>query len=1273
MIGEKCEHNAIISGVGTKCLLDSGSQVSIISKSFYDKFLKSSHQLKTLNELVEFESANGSAIPYEGYIEAKLILNGFNNNTSVDALLLVSPDTDYSSKTPLLVGTNVLKGSKFPENGNFPYIKGVVESMKKSEEFYDCETGRIGSVMTFTSQRITVKPNEVVNINCFAHSTSVKESFPALIDSAVESSDLPGGLIVQSKLVTSRGNRKFRTKVSVQNISEREITIMPKSHLADVYLPQWIRPVGQDAKAKSKKSENVAYSHKVEVKGISPKDSSMFDNCKFDPSLSPEMVKECVELLKRNHDVFSKHDLDFGETDKIEHEINLTSDIPFKERSRPVPFSELEELRRHLQDLIEAGIIEESYSPYASAIVIVRKRSGELRLTGDFRKLNQITVKDAYRIPPIEEAFSRLAGSKWFSTMDLKSGYYQVRLRCLDRDKTSFVCPLGSYRYIKMPQGVTNGPATFQRLMEKCLGTLNLKQVLAFLDDIICFTATFEEHKEQLQRIFDRLRSYGLKLSLDKCEFFQKSVSYLGHQISDKGIGTSNAKIVAVESWPRPENQIQLKSWIGFASYYRRFIRNFSKISAPLQELLKGYTKKFHDGRVKVDRKVARLSFNEKWTNECEIAFKDLKEKLITAPILKIADYKQPYVLHTDASRQGLGATLSQMEDGVLRPVAYASRSVKKSEKNYPPHKLEYLALHWSVSEKFHDYLYGSKFTVKTDNNPLTYVLTSAKLDATGHRWLADLSTYDFDIFYRAGIHAQDADGLSRRPHDTELSSESDSQIDERISSMFNRVHQEVPEELVVSAVAVCNTVSLSQSVPLIESLPVNINVVMELDDRPPDNMTILTVEELKDAQSKDSDIQRVIELLESCPLPLTSSQRKEETKPVQGMLRNHSSFFLHQGVLYKKSELGKRVKYRLVLPRSLKKIALHGIHDDVGHLSFDRVIDLARERFYWFKLEEDVKEYLKNCRACILRKVKDPKAAPMKHLESTGPMDLVCIDFLSIEPDSSNRTEVLVITDHFTRFSRAIPTKNQTAKQVGEVLWKEFFLDFGWPNRLHSDRGASFTGKLAKELHKMANVNISLSAPHHPPSNGQCERFNRTLLDMIATLEIEKKKNWSKHLKYLTHAYNCTKNDSTKFSPFELMFGRQPRLLVDWYFNIFRSEEPIEYSKYVEDFKARLDEAYKLAQRHAEKSAGRNKDRYDKRVKESKLKVGDRVLIRNVNLRGKHKLANHWCSDVYIIDKLLGDVVYSVSSEDGTVKNRIFHRNLLLPCGFLPLVLNGA
>ena len=319
-------------------------------------------------------------------------------------------------------------------------------------------------------------------------------------------------------------------------------------------------------------------------------------------------------------------------------------------------------MKEHLQEMMEAGAIRPSHSPYSSNVVIVRKKDGSIRFCVDFRKLNNKTIKDAYGIPRIEVSLHLLAGSKYFSKLDLRSGYWQVEIKEQDKKKTAFrVGNLGFYEFHRMPFGLCNAPATFQRLMERCMGDLNLRDCLIYLDDVIIFSSTFEEHLDHLEAVFSRLRQNNLKLKASKCEFLRSEVTYLGHVVSEEGIQTDPEKTKVIKNWPVPTTIKEVRAFLGFTGYYRRFIKDYAKIARPLNDLLVGHcTSKKEKGRKSSNTKKTPFT----WTQRQQQAFDKLKEKLVRPPVLAYADYSLPFKLHTGASSTGLGAVLYQTQDG---------------------------------------------------------------------------------------------------------------------------------------------------------------------------------------------------------------------------------------------------------------------------------------------------------------------------------------------------------------------------------------------------------------------------------------------------------------------------------------------------------------------------------------------------------------------------------------------------------------------------------
>ena len=382
---------------------------------------------------------------------------------------------------------------------------------------------------------------------------------------------------------------------------------------------------------------------------------------------------------------------------------------------------------------------------------VVRKKDGDLRFCIDFRRLNAITKKDSFPLPRIQEAIEYLSGARVFSCIDLNSGFWQIPMEEGSKPYTAFtVGSYGFYQFERMPFGLCNAPATFQRCMQECLGELNLSYCLIYMDDIVVYARTLQDHLYRLRRVFDRFREHRLKLKPSKCAFFKEEITYLGHRVSAEGVKPATTNVDKILDKRPPRTYTEIREFLGMVNHYRRFIKDCSKISRPLTAYTEGEGSKRKTEEVQLDPKALE-------------AFHELKTALTEAPVLAYADFTQPFLLETDASSKGLGAVLSQKkEDGRFHPVAYGSRSLAKEERNYHSTKLEFLALYWAITQHFKDYLWGREFTVRTDNNPLTYIMSSGHLDATRHRWVGNLASYTFDIEYQKGKNNVVADTLSR-------------------------------------------------------------------------------------------------------------------------------------------------------------------------------------------------------------------------------------------------------------------------------------------------------------------------------------------------------------------------------------------------------------------------------------------------------------------------------------------------------------------------------
>ena len=1312
LVGPSCETDASLEGISCKALLDSGSQVTTIGRSFFKNKLAHKTPLQPISGF-NVEGAGGQKVPYDGFVKIKVKFpkDVVGTSKEVETLALVCPDNGYTDKVPLIVGTNTFRTLRDHCDSK---RRGLVSSLPiRSEVRYVYEdldvpsNSKLGSIKIIERKPFSLPPNSVTEVKGICK-IKVPVTRDTLLIQSSANNQLPEGIQVINCLTPTIGHLP-RVKVMIQNITDRAINVQPKKIMAELHAVESETSLDVLKQNIDNHLSSVESNPNTE-QSAQPKIS----NVEFDFGDSPisrEWKEKITRTLNQFSDVFSQHEFDVGNAKHVQHEIKLTDGPVIKERPRPIPAKDFEDARQHIQELLESNIIKPSNSPYASPIVLVRKKSGKLRLCVDYRKINQRTIKDAYPIPKIADIFSSLHGSKWFCTMDLKMGFHQIPMAESSKDYTAFCSPFGLFSFERMSQGLTNSPATFQRLMERCVGDMNFKELLVYLDDIIVHGSDIEETLHRLVKVLTRLRDYGLKLDPKKCHFFHKTVKHLGHIVSEGGVCPDPDKISALTTWPRPETLRDLKKFLGFTGYFRQFAENYSNIGKSLNNLTAGYvppkTLRKMKGKGRKYEKLLTMSspITDMWTSECEDSFNNIIQKLTSAPILGFADLASPFILHTDASNVGLGACLYQMQNGVMRVIAYASRGLSKSEQNYPAHKKEFLALKWAVTDKFHDYLYGGNFTVVTDNNPLTYVLSSAKLDATGYRWLAALSVYDFDLKYRRGMDHSDADGLSRRPQGPAKSDKEYEDTLHSIAWLASRAEQldgkdhTVLPNAVIDAVhhsyginvqkASRNTVTCAMSRVQRKDLAVKGNQDAKIEDQSwveiinasesaiPDSlmqpcsaqhfsMTVINQQDWVKLQEADPSIKAIKQYIRRGIHPTRQDILKASAE-LKVYIRELHKLKLENGVVYRFTTDDKNLKWKqLVVPSSHQARAMSGVHEELCHSGHQTTLRLARQRFFWPFMASMIERKCKNCERCVRRKA-IPEKAPLHSIQTTYPMELLCMDFLSLEPDSSGTKDILVMTDHFTKYAIAIPTKNQTAKVVAEALWDNVIAHYGWPARLHSDQGRDFESKVIAELCRLGNVVKSRTTPYHPQGN-PVERFNRTLLKMLGTLHASEKRDWRKHVKPLTHAYNCTVNETTGYSPYYLMFGRHARLPVDIAFGIdpdSRSKQTT--TQYITDLRARLKNAFEVAKANAGSSSQKNRQHYDHKARAACLEVGDRVLVKKLHIIGKQKLADKWEEDVYVVKKCVPDLpVYVVTNENGKGKDRTLHRNLLLPCGSL-------
>ncbi|KAL7870950.1 hypothetical protein SRHO_G00084470 [Serrasalmus rhombeus] len=1006
--------DVVIGGVVVSCLLDTGSMVSTVTESFFiqqfepwgQDHLQSCHWL-------QLRAANGLDIPYIGYLELDVMLCG--KVMSRCGILVVKDPPGASTVVPGVLGMNIISrcyqelfGSHGPSFFNVPSVVQapvpVIQALQHCHQSAaQVPRDPMGHVKVRGSRALRI-PGGVMKL--------VASTCPELLvgrSALFEPSEvgLPAGLLASPCLVhVVRGT----VYVPVVNVGTTEVLLYPHIRLGSlssvqvVSLPSGVTEVRPMTATVS--SQTVASSVQ---NGMAAVDLS---------ALTELEQKEVRSLLQKYHSVFSAHEGDLGCTNLIEHEIPLLDDVPVRQRYRRIPPSEYE-LKAHIDQLLEARVVRESSSPYASPIVLVKKKDGSLRMCVDYRLLNSKTRKDAFPLPRIEESLDALAGARWFSTLDLASG----------------------------------------------------------------------------------------------------------------GVSTDPAKVEVVAQWQRPRNVSELRSFLGFASYYRRFVEGFAQLAGPLHKLVAALLST-------ESKKGSRQGLGSAWTPQCEQSFEALKAKLVSAPVLAFADFSLPFILEIDASHSGLGAVLSQEQEGQVRPVAYASRGLRPPERNmvnYSSMKLEFLALKWAMTEKFREYLLGQKCVVYTDNNPLSY-LQSAKLGATEHRWAAQLAVFDFEIKYRSGRSNKNADALSRQ---------------------------------------YLSGPSLAEHVLPGTSVPALVQQASQVDSEVVATQALVSVlpgsssQDICSLQDADPLLKEVLVFWRKQVQP-SSTERRKVSRPAMALLRQWGRLVEREGVLYRRvfRPDGGEEYLQLILPAVLKQEVLKHLHQEHGHQGIERTTELVRQRCYWPGMFMDIKQWCQECEQCQVAK------------------------------DSGQR-----------------------ASTVAQVLLMEWFYKFGVPSRIHSDQGRSFESALIHQLCCLYGVERSRTTPYHPAGNGQCERFNRTLHNLLRTLPTSRKQDWASHLPQVVFCYNTTPHQGTGESPYFLMFGQEPRLPVDFLLGQVQDPMPGGIQDWVLEHQARLKLAFEGARERLLVAAGRRKERYDQRIRDVPLHEGQLVYLQDHSARGRHKI----------------------------------------------------
>ena len=988
-----------------------------------------------------------------------------------------------------------------------------------------------------------------------------------------------------------------------------------------------------------------------------------------------EFHGEIKQLLNEYEDIFAKNSGDIGRTNLIVHDIYTGQSAPVHQRARRISPEEHEAMKKTVENLHSVGIIEPSRSEWASNVRMVRKKDGTWRMCVDYRDLNDKTkIRDPYPLPRIDAMLDNLAGAKMFSSLDLIWGYHQVPLTEEAKLRTAFITPHMSpshWQYIYMPFGLRDAPATFQRLVDKMLTSVQYDYVMAYLDDIIVKGDDVASSLRNLREVFERVRGAGLKLKPSKCELFREEIAYLGHIINKEGLKTDPKKIEAVKNWPIPIYLTDVRGFIGLCSYYRRFIKNFGEKVKPLSQL------------------TCRTS-DHVWREEHTEAFNEMKQALTSSPLLAHPREGCEYILDTDASTWAIGAVLSQMQPnsaGVMeeRPIAYASRLLLPRELNYCTRKRELLAIYEWI-QYFQHYLAGQKFTVRTDHDSLKGIQSLAKVPSQFARWIDYLNAFTFNIKVRQGKLHENADFLSRLFADCFCKNR---EVFERTESardalrnepvidweMFEKCAREVaarrircPREEIIkvddegalknlSEHDLKDQVELATKIEKFEHERLRQRATQALKgsrenahERPRLNrhqipQTTLTIDahwtldEIKQAQQEDEDLALIYKHKRDNLGKPTQIQVSGLSAGGKTYARDWSMIELKNGLLYRYYEDATRSEayWRLLIPACFQQEIIEKLHQHgmACHQGYQRTLTNIKLRYDWYDIRNQLRVYTRACGVCQRKRTKNVNTR--HHATGHLPgyrgervnMD-VCGPFV-VTPLKNKY--LLVICDSFTRYAAAVPVADTRATTLADAFLRGWCNTFGFPTEVHTDHGTYFTSEFWKDMCSKLNMKHTLGSALRPQSNGQNERVIRSVQESLrVSIDGHKKTDWDVRASYATAAYNFTPNSTTKFTPHELMFGELPQMEVDF---LFPKDEPPRTTpaEFLQNLLQKMKETFKKVRQNLRKAMELRKERHDKKVRTVTYKVGGAVSLKCAKkLVGNDKLADRYEGPYYIL-----------------------------------------
>ena len=1108
---------AIVNTVPTECLIDTGSDYTVIPSKYVEG-------LEIRPTTVQLKAVNGSLIEVLGEVDLM-----FKLKVETDPVTAIV--SDHVSEP--IIGTDWMMANR----ATISLHNGTIQINGKENNLI-CK-GPCGWTRRSVLEQDVMIPNlcEKDVLTRVEYSARGRRELIRPSALGIEATTIVPGVHVPRIALPLRNSN---VPVRIMNVSGNDIVLKAGTVVSDIKPFEIVDVSGTCNSVKTEEGDIII--------------DDMLS--KIDNSV-PENVKHSLKsLLTEYVDAFSTSENEMSVTDVIMHNIDTGNSRPFRQSLRPQPKALREESEPLLDEMLKQGIVQSSSSPWASNIVLVRKKDNSLRWCIDFRQLNNLTKKDAYPLPRIDTCLDALSGSSWFSTFDLRSSYHQVKLNPADAEKTAFICYRGQFEFKTMPFGLCNAGATFQRLVDVVLNGVAFNKCIAYVDDIIVYSKSLDEHIDRLRDILQRIQYAKLKLKPSKCQLLQKSVQFLGHVVSEHGISTDPKKVEDVKNWPVPSSVKEVRTFLGFASYYRKYVKGFAEIASPLHELCK-----------------KNVTFA--WSQMCDLSFLKLKELLTSSPILAMPVDGCKYILDTDASDHSMGAVLSQIQNGEEKVIAYASKSFNHMQRNYCVTRKELLAV-VNFLRHFKQYLYGQKFVVRTDHAALTWFKKSKDLIGQPGRWLEFMEEFDFDIIHRIGARHVNADSMSRIPC--------------KRKSCF------------CHGLGSCNTVQSGNVRQVCE--PADQSMVTEICGR----------DELRIAQDHDVDINFIKEHVKHDNARLSWDEIATRSDEIKALWFQWERLKIVDGLLCRRFESanGAVTTWQVVVPASHRKRYIRLAHEGFtgGHLGRKKTEINVCRRAFWPNWRLDVAETLRECPkcACYHRGV-IPKQGNLKPFLTGAPWERISIDITGKHPKSKRGNEyIMTVVDHFSKWAEAFAIRDHTATTVSRILVKEVISRFGCPLQILTDQGPEFESLLFKQLCDGLQIDKIRTSSYKPSTNATVERFHRTLNSMLAKCVSETQRDWDEHIPMVLSAYRASVHESTGYSPNRLMFGRENTMPVDIIMGSVNPSSCDTYEEYVSDILQRLRDSYYQARQHLQKSAERRKKYYDIRVKEKKFSSGEWV-----------------------------------------------------------------